>query len=274
MSGERFPGQSGGASAPLHLTEADTATALTVQQSNGADPSHLPVYRIITPASTFTPPSGTTLTVLDVDESDQTGGSVMELGERWDHAGNAGRTGSYLYIVSDAGYTSYAQLDTYSSAAPLYGHSGLGAYGSGVGGNLRLSAQATVYLFGGGASGTPLRGLALDNTEHMSYSTTGAPSVAAGAQASAASAVGGSTDNHGALSITTVASPAAGALAVVTFAHAYTVAPKAVLLCVNGTTFFAVQPSAIATTGFTVSLVGTALPAGSTAYTVSYWVMP
>ena len=104
-------------------------------------------------------------------------------------------------------------------------------------------------------------------------STTGtAPTVAAGAQASAAAIVAGSTDTSGSVTATTVAAPAAGALFTLTFAVAYAAAPKTILLTVQGAGALDIQPSAIATTGFTGTLTGT-LPAGSTAFTIGYLVV-
>ena len=104
-------------------------------------------------------------------------------------------------------------------------------------------------------------------------STTGTiPVVAAGAQASAAAITAGSTDIAGSLTATTVAVPAAGALLTVTFATAYGAAPKTVILMPYGATVLDLQPSSIATTGFTVTITGT-LPAGNTAFTIGYFVV-
>ncbi len=81
-------------------------------------------------------------------------------------------------------------------------------------------------------------------------------SVAAGAVAASAS-IGsrGGKDGAGHISVTAAASPAAGALATVTFAHTYSAAPKAVTLVANNAAAatLSLYVSTINTSGFTVS---------------------
>ena len=93
-----------------------------------------------------------------------------------------------------------------------------------------------------------------------------APTLAAGAGAGAGASVGSQLghDLGGSFVVTTAGTPAAGALATVTFGTALAAAPAAVLVTCwdnTGAAAVAVGPTSISKTGFTVSTGATATAA-------------
>ena len=118
------------------------------------------------------------------------------------------------------------------------------------------------------SSGTVTAGV--NNAGHMFvsglYGTGTAPTLAAGAGAGAGASVGSQLgfDIAGSFVITTAGSPAAGALATVTFGTALSAAPAAVIVTGwdnTGAAVIAVGPTSISKTGFTVSTGATAVTA-------------